>query len=290
MAYDMNAEGINGVQQTTYLVNNTGGGGWILPPPMADGFALLYVNAYQGFADPALAAVQGVGNGSGPGVIGSVANGPGFPDTGAGVAGFNLFLVTDGAGPLLKAATQKAGVYGECDFGPGVKGQGGNAQSSFPDLPITAGDGVLGIGGLSAPASTTTPAQGQTINLLAKPAGVGVIGLGGGASAPAATAGTGVVGMGAPAQNNFEAGRGAIFGSAGNVAQLQLVPATSTTEPLPLTGLFGDLYLSNHGGAPALFLCVQPSVVKPPSPALWVQLGFTGGLQPGGKPPKPVTY
>ena len=37
MAYEMNAEGTNGVQQTTYLINNTGGGGWIflLHCPMA---------------------------------------------------------------------------------------------------------------------------------------------------------------------------------------------------------------------------------------------------------------
>jgi hypothetical protein len=294
MAYDMNAEGINGVQQTTYLVNNTGGGGWIEPPPLANGSALLFVDANQG-GTVDLVGVQSLGNGKGAGVIGqtsTVFTGPGVGVAGFNVAGFDGGVSrTDGQWAFDQATKHTAGVYGECDNGGiGVQGQGGNAikAGDFPDiLPMPAGVGVVGIGGKSAAASSTQ-VENSRQSFPAQAPGTGVIGLGGGATAPDDNDGTGVVGMGAPAAHTFPASRGGIFGSDGNCAQLQLIPAFAPhgTPRLPATGRAGDLYCTVLGGVTTLFLCTDPgdSTATPAVPPIWAPLVMGPG-QIGGHAP-----
>ena len=307
MSYEMNAEGVNGVQQTTYMVVNTGGGGWIIPPPPPDvplpqvnGSALLFVSAIQGEPNPTLAAVQGLGCTGGPGVIGQTETGPfGGSHSGVGVAGFNISgeNVTNGTTAFNRSLGQMAGVFGECDGGPGVKGQGGKAINTsigefFSGGALPAGIGVLGVGGLGAAANQeqdpTDP--NKLTEIPAMPAQSGVIGLGGGAPMPpdSQTNSTGVVGMGSPAANGFDAGRGGVFGSVGNVAQLRLILPPGAAPNLPMSGRLGDLYFNANGGRAALFICVLPSneTLTPPTPALWAPF-IMGVVQTGGTPPAP---
>jgi hypothetical protein len=118
MAYDMNAEGINGVQQSTSIVVNSGDGGWIQPPPPNDNgdivpepYTVLFVSG-QGIATegpPAnLVAVQGLGGQQAPGVVGQGNN--------VGVAGFAT--VGLGAVYLDQAMELTAGVFGLSDPPP----------------------------------------------------------------------------------------------------------------------------------------------------------------------------
>jgi hypothetical protein len=313
MAYEMNAEGTNGVQQTTYLINNTGGGGWIFPPPLPDGplppqnngSVVLLISAVQGEPNPDLAALQCLGTGKGAGVIGQSTGGEfGSAGPGVGVAGFNVTGMHLDGSTLVPNDTpaftfntsleQTAGVFGLCDGGPGVKGQGGdalNALDNFPNLdPIAAGFGVLGIGGKGAAAST----ENGSTKFPALPAGAGVIGVAGGAHLPdpALTEATGVVGIGSPAANGFDPGRGGVFGSAGNIAQAQLIPVPSGAR-LPEGGRFGDLYVTLiETQAPGkgaelkayIFLCVVPG--SPPSTkAQWAPFILGGTTQSGGQLP-----
>jgi hypothetical protein len=314
MAYEMNAEGTNGVQQTTYLINNTGGGGWIFPPPLPDGplppqnngSVLLLISAVQGEPNPDLAALQCLGTGKGPGVIGQSTGGEfGTAGPGVGVAGFNITGMHFEGTSLVPSNTptfafnqslaQTAGVFGLCDGGPGVKGQGGDAlnlSTGFPNLGvIAAGLGVFGIGGRGAPASTENDGS---IKFPALPPGAGVIGVAGGASPPdpSLAQATGVIGRGSPAANGFDPGRGGVFGSDGNIAQAQLMPAPGGAA-LPEVGRFGDLYMAiietelpgKNGAEPMayLFLCVVAG--SPPSTkAQWAPF-ILGATQSGGNLP-----
>ena len=92
----------------------------------------------------------------------------------------------------------------------------------------------------------------------AQPAGAGVVGLAGGASVPAdpSTSSTGVFGVGSPAVLEFDPDRGGVFGSAGNIAQVQLIPAPGSAPPLPTGGRQGDLYVTVIDNAASIFLCV----------------------------------
>ncbi len=125
MPYEMNAEGINGVQQTTVIAVNVGGG-WIEPPPAIPGSnnnnVLLFISAQSGGGStPVLAALQCVGNENGPGVIGQASGPFGLDEGGVGVAGFSQ-LGNDPTAVMALAVKQTAGVFGQCDGGPGVKG------------------------------------------------------------------------------------------------------------------------------------------------------------------------
>src|SRR5271163_3084154 len=301
MAYDMNAEAVNGVQQTTVICNNNGGNpvggeGWILPFPAPaptpsqdiNGAAVLFVTAVQGGPDSLdLVALQCAGNGKGPGVIGQSTGGEfGVAGPGIGVAGFNVTgfagspaVDTDNPIFIFNLATeQTAGVFGQCDGGPGVKGQGGDAKNppnDFPNNnPVDAGFGVIGIGGKAGAASMA--------KFPPLPAGAGVVGVAGGAAMPAAavTASTGIVGMGSPAAHGFSPGRGGVFGSAGNIAQVQLIPAPGGRITLPRSGRFGDLYVTLIEGqlrsAASMFLCVIPDdpTATPPTVAQWHRLSW----------------
>ena len=66
MVYDMNAEGINGVVSTSVISNI----GWQLPIPPDGGNIALQVNGLGGGYTPHLVAVQCVGSGVAPGLIG----------------------------------------------------------------------------------------------------------------------------------------------------------------------------------------------------------------------------
>jgi hypothetical protein len=105
----------------------------------------------------------------------------------------------------------------------------------------------------------------------ALPAGPGLVAVAGGASLHDAlefSSATGVVGMGSPDQNGFPSGRGGVFGSAagggsaGNIAQLRLVPTLNPATRVPKVGDFGDLYVTviNDGDAfeTGMFLCIKP--------------------------------
>ena len=294
MAYEMNAEGINGVQQTTFLVVNTGGGGWILPPPTSNGSVLLFISAIEGEPFPDLAALQCLGTGKGAGVI-AQSSGGAFGDTGpgVGVAGFNVTgLNRNNPTFTFNRSTEvTAGVFGECDGGPGVMGQGGDAinpPNDFPNnSPVDAGFGVIGLGGKGAAASTETIESG-VVKFPALPAGAGVVGVAGGASMPnpAFAEGTGVVGIGSPAAHGFDPGRGGVFGSAGNMAQAQLIPAPGGRTTLPTAGRFGDLYAILVNNLTTLFLCVSPSDphTTPVTVAQWAPF-ILGATQSGGHAP-----
>ena len=300
MAYDMNAEGINGVQQTTYLINNQNGGGWIRPPAppngslpsnIQNGFVLLAVNAVQGpllLPTPDLAGVQCTGCGKGAGVIGQVGAAVGlFTGPGVGVAGFNVGGTqskVDGSFQFNASTEQTAGVFGECDGGPGVKGRGGDAQATdFGGNFIPSGNGVLGVGGNSLAAAKATDKNAGNPMV---PPGAGVIGVAGNAITPAddITSGTGVVGVGSGAANGFEPGRGGMFSSAGNCAQVQLVPPSAPAGKLtlPKSGGIGDLYVTVNP-LPTVFLCVEGGS-STSTPAQWAPL-IMGPPQPGGATP-----
>jgi hypothetical protein len=323
MAYEMDAEGVNGVQQTTIICVNEGGGGWInpLPTPVPlpsqpiNEAAVLFVTAVgEGGGD--LVALQCAGNGKGAGVIGQ-ATGAGVagPGVGVGVAGFNIAAGDADAEPAASpqnifeaAAEQVAGVFGQCDGGPGVKGKGGHARnpSNPKNNPVAAGTGVMGFGGLAAAASII-----DGVHHRALPAGAGVVGVAGGAVIAEvivreSIAGTGVVGIGSPAEQGFEPGRGGIFGSTpastpgdplvltDNIAQIQLVPAQAPV--LPRNGRAGDLYVTwiqgSIPGTPVpvsgylahMFLCVVPSDSASGKVAQWAPF-ILGAPQPGGHAP-----
>ena len=300
MAYEMNAEGINGVQQTTYLTFNSGAGpNWIVPPFPANASVMFFINAYPVLES--VGGVQSLGVNASPGVVGQTLSIDAVVGPGVGVGGYNVqgFSKIDGSYSFNTSKNEMAGVYGECDGGPGVKGRGGNAVTDQKVLnwgpAVAAGVGVLGIGGASAPA-TTGPSSGEqvgapkTIKLEAQPPGEGVIGLGGRAKAPIDTGGTGVVGIGAPAANSFDAARGAVFGAGGNCAQLQLIPvapAGSALYPdLPLKGNLGDIWVGLLGKVnAAMYLCVFPHAFEGTKliPAAWAPFTL-GKAQPGGTP------
>ncbi|MBV9152989.1 MAG: hypothetical protein JO204_14560 [Alphaproteobacteria bacterium] len=236
--------------------------------------------------------MQCQGTGKGAGVIGQSTGGPfGDAGPGVGVAGFNVTGIdrNNTTFPFNRSMNETAGVYGECDGGTGVKGQGGDAltvSDDFPNLgPVAAGLGVVGLGGKGAAAASENDG---TIKSPAQPAGAGIVGVGGGAPMPGATQidGTGVVGVGSPAAHGFEPGRGGIFASAGNVAQAQLVPAPGGRTTLPTTGRFGDLYAILVDDLTTLFLCVFPddALAKPPTVAQWAPI-VLGTAQKGGEGP-----
>jgi hypothetical protein len=312
--YEMNAQGQNGVVSNTVMGNI----GWQFPVPRTPNDAaniVLLVSADGSIDAPApplpsddinLVAVQAIGRGSGPGVIGQTGQGVGLP-AGVGVAGFSLF-VGDIDKTLGLATAQVAGVFGQCDGGPGVKGQGGAATNppspeSLDFVSTPAGTGVIGIGGDSAAESTVTNPHQQppSTTFPAQPAGPGVIGVAGDAPFPSADVniGTGVTGVGAAPANGFPAGRGGVFVSAGNVAQVRLIPAPAGAH-LPETGKFGDLYvtltsITLQDGVrtrPSIFLCVTPDnpISEPPTVAQWAPF-ILGVAQDGGRRPiPPIPY
>jgi hypothetical protein len=219
MAYDMNAEGINGVQQTTVITVNVGGGGWIEPPPsppVPNGNVLLFVGAGpQGGGTPNLAALQCIGNEMGPGVIGQAIGPFGLGVGGVGVAGLSQ-LNDDPVEALGLVITQTAGVFGQCDGGPGVLGKGGAAQNpptdgGLSDSPINAGTGVVGRGGKAAEAVSNPIPGASPATLPALPAGAGVVGAAGGAAIhDERLPRMGVVGVGSPGEFGFDPGTGVV--------------------------------------------------------------------------------
>jgi hypothetical protein len=220
MAYEMNAEGINGVQQTTIIAVNVGGGGWTEPPPAVPGEnnlnAVLFVSAQSGGGiTPTLTALHCMGNESGPGVIGQATGPFGLDEGGVGVAGFSQ-LGNDPTAVMALAVKQTAGVFGQCDGGPGVKGQGGHAQNpptqdGQSDKPIVAGTGVIGMGGAATAAKTEILTAGMPKTFPALPGGAGVVGAAGDAKIPHTVfPGNGVVGMGSPAQHKMNPGLGVV--------------------------------------------------------------------------------
>jgi hypothetical protein len=196
--------------------------------------------------------------------------------------------------PLL---TITAGVYGFCQSGPGVLGQGSDADNptSYGEAPVGAGSGVVGMGGNATAATTVTMPPNPPVTNPALPGGAGVVGLGGNAAMPAAgiLGGTGVVGIGSPMQAGSELpGRGGVFGVTGYAAQVRLIPGPPPFEKplLPVFGEVGDLYItrvpnpqSAHlPGLPVMFMCVIPTTTK--EPAMWVPF-VVGPQQRGGSTP-----
>lgn len=152
MSYEMNAEGVNGVNSITIIQAND----W----PVLAGNLILQVNAGPGLGGPAswdpliqgVAGVQSIGYGNAPGLIGQggANQGPGVvgigsdpnwesPQVGFPVAGVFGIGGSDGVGVIGQAGAGTAdGVQG---FGTGtfsgVAGFGGG----------NAGTGVFGVGG-----------------------------------------------------------------------------------------------------------------------------------------------
>jgi hypothetical protein len=255
MAYEMNAEGVNGVANLTIistdagwtvvsgqlmvLMDATGGPAPLGTPPPTDVTAL----QCNGFGKmPAM-----VGNGqSAPGVVGVTAFTPPAP----------------GVIPLTPPIgfDTNAGVFGVASNQTGV--------------------GVLGEAG-----PITDPKV---------PAGAGIVGLGGNAPMPIGDVmtGAGVVGIGAPRQHGVAPGRGGVFGATGYAAQLRLIPGPPPGEKpmLPVDGKIGDLYLTRTPdpqgavvpGPPMMFICITESTTA--KPAMWAPF-LVGGELPGGSTP-----
>lgn len=296
MSYALNAEGDNGVRQATNI-SNLG-----ITAPTSDPTILLvrgdvpspYPNPYID-----IAGIQASGNNNAPGVVGY--NFGGIDSTGVGVAGVSK-VVPVAVGrvpsrtfpPIDPFLTVTAGVYGYCQAGPGVLGQGSDATNPhFQGAPpIAAGTGVVGLGGKSAAAFTS---KDPPTNDPALPGGAGVVGLGGSASMPAANVvnGVGVVGIGSPLGNNSYPGRGGVFGSTGYAGQLRLIPGPPTKQKplLPVSGEVGDLYITATApvgktpkgpGPITMFLCISSGVKT--VAATWVPL-LVGAAQTGGTTP-----
>ena len=295
MAYEMNAEGDNGVTQRTTMDNlgitGPAGSSTVILLVRGD-FPYPYPNPYID-----VAGIQASGNNNAPGVVGYNFGGP--TSTGVGVAGISQVVpVIVGShapsrtfppiDPLLRLT---AGVYGFCQAGPGVLGIGSDAENptTYGLPPANAGTGVVGRGGNAALAVTQTPPPSSNLPPItnpALPAGPGVVGLGGVTPMPTADIvnGAGIVGVG---------GRGGVFGSTTNrTAQLRLVPGPPQGgKPLlPTSGELGDLYVTtipnplgaNMPGPPVMFMCVSPSTSS--AIAMWVP--FTvGPPQQGGTTP-----
>jgi hypothetical protein len=256
MAYEMNAEGVNGVANITIISTDAG---WTV----VSGGVMVLMDATGGPAPLGtppptdVTALQCNGFGKLPAVVG---NGQGAP----GVVGVTAF-VAPAPGVIPLAPPVGSGVNA------GVLGVASNQT----------GVGVLGEAG-----PITDPIV---------PAGAGVVGLGGNAPMPAADAvtGAGVVGIGAPRQHGVDPGRGGVFGSIGFAAQLRLIPGPPPGEKpiLPVDGKIGDLYLTQGAspqgadlpGPPSLFMCVAANTKA--KPAMWVpfQVGApVAGGHPGG--------
>jgi len=291
----LNAQGNNGVRATT-TIDNLG---------ILSGYpAILLVRGDVAYPEPNpyidVVGIQATGNGRAPGVVGYTFNGGGV-----GVAGINQVApVGVGIGPPTRMIPsidplfkQFAGVYGYCEVGFGVVGEGSNASnpSSQAQSPTTAGTGVVGQGGKSAPATEATLEGLPPIINPALPGGAGVVGLGGSASMPTADVinGAGVVGLGSPLGNGYSPGRGGVFGSSGYAAQLRLIPGPPPNEQplLPSIGEVGDLYITSNteivdgrpaGGIPIMFMCIRPGVAT--TPATWVPF-LIGPPQNGGTAP-----
>jgi hypothetical protein len=280
MAYELNAEGANGVSDTTTVVaitpfnlpqappNSTG-----QPPPKA----IWVVDASPLAADfPSVGPVDGIwgtgGSGGGNGIIGYTAwDGKG----GIGVCGNsdNIGVYGYGANAVVGVSQAASGIaiLGK-SFGTGVVGWAGNIPQPFEggapsSIGFPSGEKV-GVYGCIGDALTPSPAN----NL---PAGVW-------GDAGTSDSGAGVVGT----SNN---GAGGVFQS-NNWAQVSLVPSTTPLDQTKLmeSGQPGDLYLfsvSKEVGttgtfdiATMLWLCIAPAAGAG-TQAMWaqVQLGDTVG-------------
>ncbi len=183
--------------------------------------------------------------------------------------------------------------------GPGVAGEGADAANPpnvmFSTTPVAAGFGVLATGGASCAATTVQNVGGSgSESFPASPSGGGLLAVAGDTPVPDQTfiAGTGVVGMGGGNTNGFQPGRGGVFGScgkielsgdilvsAGNVAQLQLIPTDNPPTVVPAIGRVGDLYVTIAKGTVSMFLCISPSAGQT-TPAKWTQIQTSGILRP----------
>ncbi len=256
MAYEMNAEGVNGVASLTIISIDAG---WNL----LSGQLMVLMDATGGPAalggtppPTDVTALQCNGFGKLPAIVGDGESGP--------------------------------GVLGVTAFSPPAPG----GTPTTPPLGFNTSAGVLGValnqtgvGVLGEAGPITDPAM---------PAGAGVIGLGGNAPMPFgdAATGAGVVGIGAPRQHGVAPGRGGVFASTGYAAQLRLIPGPPPLEKpfLPVDGELGDLYVtrttSRQGpdvpGPLVMFMCVAANTKS--KVAMWVP--FTvGPEQAGGSTP-----
>lgn len=203
MSYEMNAEGNNGVTQMT-TIDNLG----ITGPGDSTVILLVRGDVPYPYPNPYIdvAGIQASGNNSAPGVVGY--NFGGEVSLGVGVAGISQVVGVELGGVPTRAfpsidplTTLTAGVYGFCEGGPGVLGQGSDALNTvYGDPPVAAGMGVVGQGGKSTPATTLTADGLPPVTNPALPAGAGVVGLGENASMPDPEVinGVGIVGVGSP--------------------------------------------------------------------------------------------
>lgn len=230
------------------------------------------------------AGVFGISDAPGPGVLGQ------------GGAAFNPFGVLAPPVTATNGGTGVIGIGGAPAAASTATGYPSTTPIEFPALP--GGPGVVGVaGGAAVPALGTissagvvgigTPAQPTFDPALA--AGPGVVGLAGGVPPPAAGfPAAGIVGMGLGSPGS----RGGVFGSVGNIAQIQLQPPEVLVS-LPESGLFGDLYFTLYlapvpGNVTTvlkavMYLCVQPGF-PPVSKAQWAPF-VMGPVREGGELP-----
>jgi hypothetical protein len=296
MAYDLNAEGLNGVNNTTYVgalpdfnvptapPDSTGE-----PPAMA-----LWVNDASSLNSslPGVGPVDGTwskgGDGGGNGVIGW-----GSQDgTAAGLVGIGGAAGVLAVGPngVQAISNDAAGiaVVGQNSGGTGVVGWAAvseevNIDAELLLTPIQLpGDQTVGVYGCisenlsPAKANVQSGVWGDARNGERTAAGSGVLGT--------AQRGPGVAGSsdsGAGVTGSSDSGPGGILQST-SAAQLRLVPSSTplADSPLMQTGQVGDLYLfsqeyevgttGTYHISTILWLCIAPPADG--GPAVWAQV------------------
>jgi hypothetical protein len=256
VSYDLQAEGDNGVENSTRIAFlpgfHDGRASATGYRPHDPGFATAFRVEPGGTIADSIVAIRGIGLDSSPGVVGDggSGNGPGVlgfggGDKGPGVVGMSAqvpdatgFLIGNGVGVFgIAAKANSHGVYGVSPDGNGVSGES------------SQGIGVYG-----------TSEDGTAISGLATANGTGVVGR--------ADTGVGAAGL---ADRN----RGGVFGAGGTadpgfdetlahprssvIPQIRLIPAAQ--NDLPKDALPGDLIVGRFQteNEIGLWLCVQGS-------------------------------
>jgi hypothetical protein len=265
MSYNLNAEGDNGVRDTTKISPLRGDGEF---PQFHDRYSspigdrphdpryptLLRVESDRTFPD-SIVAIRGIGAGDAPGIVGNGSEvdgtaAPGVMGVGGGINGTGVVGISAqvldsnatnrnrGVGVLgIAANSDSYGVLGESPSGTGVRGDS------------ESGPGVSGVSNTGSGVEGRTLKHGTGVLGRAQGDGVAVAGIAsanrGGVFASGTNSETGLV--------------EAINKSGGVVAQIRLVPAGG--DELPMNGLEGDLIVGKFlkANEVELWLCVRSS-------------------------------
>lgn len=295
MAYDLSAEGVNGVDDTTTVVALNS---FNIPQAPSDSTGepdakAIWVVDGSVLTDswPETGPVDGIWSKAGDGGASGVIGYGSLDGTGVGVLGRGGGVGGSGTGV---AGTGLNGVVGNVSQSTGIPVLGTNADgtavvgwSASPPPPVPIDDGQPGVTPLTMPAGENVGVYGTVGDGLSPSRGNVSAGVWGDArNSHKDSGGTGVLGT---SQNGYgvcggsESGRGGVFESA-SCAQLRLVPSSVPIEETSLmqTGQVGDLYLfsvaqevgttgTSHFNT-ILWLCLSSASQHEDSQAVWAQI------------------